>query len=144
MASTMENLKQECSDRVVPLQLDVANESSVNSCAEKIKQYLANKSGSKLRGVVNNAGILVTPGPFEWTPLESYRRMMEVNIIGSAAVTKSVLPLIRESQGRIVLVASIAGCVFCSFCTSSLLELTFVLKYHRRVGLPTQPAYCAS
>merc|ERR1739848_178465 len=48
--------------------------------------------------------------------------MYEVNVIGIVRVTQSVLPLLRKSQGRIVNVASIAG----------------------RVGLPGQPAYCAS
>jgi NAD(P)-dependent dehydrogenase (short-subunit alcohol dehydrogenase family) len=48
--------------------------------------------------------------------------MFEVNVLGTAAVTQSVLPYIRASQGRIVCVASIAG----------------------RVGLPTEAAYCAS
>jgi NAD(P)-dependent dehydrogenase (short-subunit alcohol dehydrogenase family) len=48
--------------------------------------------------------------------------MFDVNVLGMAMVTKSVLSLIRKTQGRIVNVASIAG----------------------RVGLPGQPAYCAS
>jgi short-subunit dehydrogenase len=48
--------------------------------------------------------------------------MIDVNVIGTAAVTQSVLPLIRAAQGRIVCTSSIAG----------------------RVGLPTEAAYCAS
>lgn len=65
---------------------------------------------------------MVQPGPFEWTPIDAYRRMFNVNILGTVMTTKSLLPLIRRSQGRIINVASIAG----------------------RVGLPTQPAYCMS
>ena len=48
--------------------------------------------------------------------------MYRVNVLGTVATTQQFLPLIRKAQGRIVNVASIAG----------------------RVGLPTQPAYCAS
>eukprot|EP00041_Stephanoeca_diplocostata_P010653 m.169580 g.169580 ORF g.169580 m.169580 type:complete len:329 (+) comp18246_c0_seq3:88-1074(+) len=105
--------------KVVPVQVDVTSEDSVRAAAEFIAEYL---KGSGLDGVVNNAGLLVTPGPVEWTPIEAYRRMLDVNVIGLASVTKSVLPLIRKARGRIVNVASIAG----------------------RVGLPGQPAYCAS
>lgn len=104
---------------VVPIQVDVTSEDSVRAAAEFITEQL---NGSGLDGVVNNAGLLVTPGPVEWTPIEAYKRMLDVNVIGMASVTKSVLPLIRKARGRIVNVASIAG----------------------RVGLPGQPAYCAS
>lgn len=54
--------------------------------------------------------------------MQEFRDMFDVNVIGTAAVTQSVLPLIRASKGRIVCVSSIAG----------------------RVGLPTEAAYCAS
>lgn len=41
------------------------------------------------------------------TPL--FRKMLEVNVIGTSSVTKSVASLIRAAQGRIVNVASLAG-----------------------------------
>eukprot|EP00940_MAST-03C_sp_MAST-3C-sp2_P001701 g1701.t1 len=105
---------------VVPLRLDVTDEGSVDRVAREIASYLG--PGRGLDGLVNNAGILVTPGPIEWTPISAYRKMLDVNVVGVAAVTRSVLPLLRKNKGRIVNVASIAG----------------------RVGLPTQSAYCAS
>ncbi len=122
LEASMERLKKECSERVVPLQLDVTKDASVEAAAKRIVEELGKRPGSKLVGVVNNAGILVTPGPVEFTPLSSFESMMQVNYLGTVRVTKSVLSLIRKSQGRIVNVASIAG----------------------RVGLPSQPAYCPS
>jgi len=110
------------SDLIVPVQVDVSNEESVEKAGAFISNYLASRPGTSLRGVVNNAGILITPGPTEWTPTSSYRRMFDVNVMGTVMITKSVLPLIRKSQGRIVNVASVAG----------------------RVGLPSEPAYCVS
>ena len=98
-------------------ELDVTDEASVTQCARIIGDEVA-----ALDGVVNNAGLLVTPGPTEWTTLDSFRRMYDVNVLGLVAVTKSVLPLIRKGRGRVVNVASIAG----------------------RMGLPNQPAYCAT
>jgi len=110
---------KECRGKVVPVQVDVTNEASVEAAAEAIRGHLG---GAGLDGLVNNAGILVTPGPVEWTPSSAYTKMFSVNVLGMAMVTKSVLPLIRAAQGRIVNVASVAG----------------------RMGLPGQPAYCAS
>lgn len=121
----MKKLEAE-SKSIVPLQLDITSAASVAAAAKKISDRLG--SGKEpsdawgLDGLVNNAAILVTPGPVELTPVEAFRKMYEVNVIGTVAVTQSVLPLIRQKRGRIVNVASIAG----------------------RVCIPFQPAYCAS
>jgi NAD(P)-dependent dehydrogenase (short-subunit alcohol dehydrogenase family) len=120
LKQTVDKLNSENRDDVKPIQLDVTNEESVNNCASFIKNHLGNDHG--LYGLVNNAGILINPGPTEWTPLRAYKQMFDVNVIGTVSLTKACLPLIRKSQGRIVNVASIAG----------------------RTGLPSEPAYCAS
>jgi len=120
--SSIEKLKTECpSGRVVPIQVDVTSEASVAEAAIFIKEYLEKNSG-QLTGVVNNAGILVQPCPAEWHSVKDFRDMFNVNVLGTASVTQSVLPLIRQSKGRIVCTSSIAG----------------------RFGLPTEAAYCAS
>lgn len=122
LEASIEKLKRECpSGRVVPVPLNVRSEASVLEAARLIKEQLA-ADGAQLIGVVNNAGILVQPCPAEWQSMQDFRDMIDVNLIGTAAVTQSVLPLIRASKGRIVCVSSIAG----------------------RFGLPTEAAYCAS
>lgn len=119
LSQTVADLNSLQRNDVIPVQIDVTDDASVLSCAE----YVANHLGDQgLYGLVNNAGILINPGPTEWTPLSAYRRMFEVNVIGTVSVTKALLPLLRRSKGRIVNVASIAG----------------------RTGLPSEPAYCAS
>ncbi|GAY18832.1 SDR family NAD(P)-dependent oxidoreductase [Mycobacterium sp. shizuoka-1] len=62
----------------------------------------------RLDAVVNNAGIAVS-GPLEGLTIDEIRRQMEVNVIGQLAVTQAVLPLLRESQGRIVFISSVNG-----------------------------------
>ena len=119
MDATVERLNTK-EGSMVGLRLDVTDEASVRAFGDAIAERLGDGVG--LDGVVNNAGILVTPGPTEWTPLSAFRRMYDVNVLGTVAVTQAVLPLVRRAQGRIVNVASIAG----------------------RFGLPSQPAYCAS
>ena len=120
LESSVEEIRRSHSTLVKPLVVDVTDDASVEAAAATIARELP--AGAGLDGLVNNAGILVTPGPVEWTPTSAYRKMMDVNVIGMAAVTKSVLALVRKAQGRIVNVASVAG----------------------MVGLPGQPAYCAS
>jgi NAD(P)-dependent dehydrogenase (short-subunit alcohol dehydrogenase family) len=45
----------------------------------------------------------------EFIPIEALRHQMEINVIGHIAVTQAFLPLIRQKQGRIVNIGSIAG-----------------------------------
>uniref|UniRef100_A0A663DZW8 Hydroxysteroid 17-beta dehydrogenase 2 n=1 Tax=Aquila chrysaetos chrysaetos TaxID=223781 RepID=A0A663DZW8_AQUCH len=62
-----------------------------------------------LWGVVNNAGVLGFPADGELLPMSTYRRCMEVNFFGAVEVSKTFLPLLRKSQGRLVNMSSMAG-----------------------------------
>ena len=62
----------------------------------------------ELWAVVNNAGIGCY-GEIEMMNLDVYERINQVNTVGTLRVTKTMLPFIRKSQGRIVIVASLAG-----------------------------------
>ena len=57
---------------------------------------------------MNNAGIGIA-GPIEWTPLEHMKHIADVNLWGMIDVTKTFLPLIKKSQGRVVNLSSMAG-----------------------------------
>ena len=61
-----------------------------------------------LWGLVNNAGILCL-APIEWSPLEDFKRTADVNIWGMVDVTKTFLPLLKMSKGRVVNVGGMAG-----------------------------------
>lgn len=62
----------------------------------------------RLDAVVNNAGIAVT-GPLEGLTPSEIRQQLEVNVVGQLAVTQAVLPLLRQSRGRIVFISSVNG-----------------------------------
>jgi len=100
-----ERLAARASSRLVPLRLDVTPPAEIAAAAESIGAALA---GRPLDGLVNNAGIVV-PGPLEAVPLADLRRQLEVNVIGQIAVTQAMLPLLRRSAGRIVMMSSISG-----------------------------------
>jgi NADP-dependent 3-hydroxy acid dehydrogenase YdfG len=59
--------------------------------------------------IVNNAGYGVR-GRVEETPIEDYRRLMEVNFLGTVHGCQAVLPLMRrQGHGVIINVSSIVG-----------------------------------
>ena len=59
-------------------------------------------------GVVNNAGICLL-GLFEWHNVEKERQVFEVNYWGPVRLVKALLPLLKQSRGRIINVSSISG-----------------------------------
>lgn len=55
--------------------------------------------GAGLWGLVNNAGI-ASFGDVEFTSVEKYQRVADINLWGTIRVTKAFLPLIRRARGR--------------------------------------------
>lgn len=90
-------------DGVVPLLLDVVDAESVAAAVEAIEA-----DSSRLDGVVNNAGIVVS-GPIELLELDEWREQFEVNVFGAVGVIAATMPLVERTGGRFVHVGSIAG-----------------------------------
>jgi NAD(P)-dependent dehydrogenase (short-subunit alcohol dehydrogenase family) len=87
-------------DGLEPLRLDVTSESDVAAAAERV--------GGELHALVNNAGIALT-GPVEVVPLDDWRRIVDVNLLGPVAVTRALLPAVIRARGRVVNMSSIGG-----------------------------------
>lgn len=92
--------------------LDITKEQDIKNAAKAVEAR-----GGHLHALINNAGInqglLV-----EWTTMEQYRRVMEVNYFGHVAMTKAVLPFLGNShldhptskrRARIVNIISASG-----------------------------------
>ncbi|MEU3251279.1 SDR family oxidoreductase [Streptomyces sp. NPDC006997] len=58
--------------------------------------------------VVANAGV-ATGGPFSESDPEAWRRVIEVNLIGSAVTARAFLPLLAASRGYLLQIASLAA-----------------------------------
>jgi NAD(P)-dependent dehydrogenase (short-subunit alcohol dehydrogenase family) len=99
------SLKQEGSERLKPIKLDVAKERSIAAAARNVKKAVGDEG---LVGLVNNAGIGVG-GPVEFVSLDDFREVLEINVIGQVAVTQAFLPLIRKARGTVVFIGSIGG-----------------------------------
>src|SRR5437016_946720 len=98
-------LTREASERLRAIFIDVTDGVSITTAVDAVRQAVAD---SRLAGIVNNAGIAVA-GPAEFLPVEDFRYQLEVNFIGQVAMTQAFLPLLRESEGRVVFVGSVAG-----------------------------------
>jgi NAD(P)-dependent dehydrogenase (short-subunit alcohol dehydrogenase family) len=82
--------------------LDVTQPQQIAAAAQRIR------ADGGLYGLVNNAGIAVS-APLETIPLDALREQFEVNVFGALAVTQAMLPLLRRSLGRVIMVSSISG-----------------------------------
>jgi NAD(P)-dependent dehydrogenase (short-subunit alcohol dehydrogenase family) len=58
--------------------------------------------------LVNNAGVTIS-GPLEHLPLDDLRQQFEINVFGVVALTQAMLPVLRQSRGRVVVVGSVGG-----------------------------------
>jgi NAD(P)-dependent dehydrogenase (short-subunit alcohol dehydrogenase family) len=104
-AADGDRLKSQASGELVPVVADVTDATAVRAAAAQIGAAVG---AAGLAGLVCNAGIVV-PGPLELLPTGEFRRQLEVNVLGTHAVTVAALPLLRPARGRIVILGSISG-----------------------------------
>ncbi len=116
----IESVVKEITDaggEAIAMSVDVANEDEVIKMVEET----VDKFGG-IDILVNNAGI-IEPGPIASVDSERWRRVIEVNLIGTFHCSKAVTPLLIErGWGRIINIASRSG----------------------KIGHPSLTAYCAS
>jgi len=94
-------LVQNASPNLTLVILDVCNKESISKTFDTISEHLGNDSFN----LVNNAGLSLN-GPLELLPNNDIKKLLDVNIYGLLSVTKTFLPLIRESKGRLVNISS--------------------------------------
>jgi len=85
--------------------LDLGDPESVSDLGRQI----AEASGGMLHGLVNNGAIATGIGgiPFEELEIDSWDRVMRVNVRGTWLMTRAVAPLLKASgSGRVVNLAS--------------------------------------
>ncbi|XP_042309889.1 D-beta-hydroxybutyrate dehydrogenase, mitochondrial-like [Sceloporus undulatus] len=95
------------SDRMKTIQLNVCNSEEVERAVDSVTASLKNPQVG-LWGLVNNAGIS-TFGEVEFTSMDTYKKLAEVNLWGTVRTTKAFLPLIRRAKGRVVNISSMLG-----------------------------------
>jgi NAD(P)-dependent dehydrogenase (short-subunit alcohol dehydrogenase family) len=90
--------------RLIGVPLDLTDSASVAAAAKSIEEAVGAPYG-----LVHNAGISAA-GMVEETPMSLWEQIFATNIFGPVALTKALLPSMREAgRGRIILVSSAGG-----------------------------------
>jgi NAD(P)-dependent dehydrogenase (short-subunit alcohol dehydrogenase family) len=91
------------SDRVVPVSVDVTSGASVAALAEQVRADVG-----RVDALVTFAGI-VGIGPMVEMREADFRRVIDVNVVGSFLAVRELFPLLHAARGRIVLLSSETG-----------------------------------
>ena len=83
------------------VQCDVTDEADVAALADLV--------GESLDLLVNNAGGALGQKPVCEAEIDAWQTMYDVNVLGSARVTKALLPALIKGQGTVVFVTSTAA-----------------------------------
>ncbi|WP_340318298.1 SDR family NAD(P)-dependent oxidoreductase [Rhizorhabdus argentea] len=87
--------------------LFIANFSSADAGIAQVKEAL-DLNDRPLTAVISCVGVNPS-GPLETTPIDVFRRTIEINTVSNLAVYQATLPQLRESQGRFIFVGSMSG-----------------------------------
>ncbi|KAI9503580.1 hypothetical protein BX070DRAFT_224172 [Coemansia spiralis] len=90
---------------IIPVILDIARTESIDQAYQRISDELQSRR-IPLAAVVNNAGVTAF-GPMDISAPAFIDHCMKVNFHGPVQVTQRFMPLLRESNGRIVNISSI-------------------------------------
>ena len=97
----LEAVAAQCGPAARALPLDVTNSDSVDAFVEQVPEA---------RVLVNNAGGAFGRDKIAAADVEAWRRMYELNFLGTVRVTRALLPAIEASgDGHVVVIGSIAG-----------------------------------
>ena len=116
----LEEVAEECMKsgaEVIAVQTDVTEKEQCKNLIEKTAAEFG-----RINTLINNAGISMWAKFDEIKDLDLFKKIMDVNYLGSVYCTYYALPYLKKSDGRIVAVSSLTG----------------------KVGVPTRTAYSAS
>jgi NAD(P)-dependent dehydrogenase (short-subunit alcohol dehydrogenase family) len=78
---------------IYPMNLEGATEHDYAELVSNIE-----KEFGRLDGLVHCAGILGAPTPFEYSDTETWHKVLQVNLHAPYLLTRSVIPLLRQSE----------------------------------------------
>jgi short-subunit dehydrogenase len=104
--ASLNELKAEFGDQLLPIQLDVTDRGAASRAVEQTKTHF-----DRLDILINNAGYGLF-GSIEETSEQQVRDLMKTNFFGLLWLTQVVLPIMREQgSGHIIQVSSVLGLI---------------------------------
>ncbi|MFE3327604.1 SDR family oxidoreductase [Streptomyces sp. NPDC059176] len=111
---------------------DVTDHEAMAQVAREVKERFG-----KVDIVVANAGV-ASGGPFADSDPDAWRRVIEVNLIGSAVTCRAFLPVLMESRGYFLQIASLAAVtpapMMTAYCASKSGVEAFAHSLRAEVG----------
>ncbi|XP_029307680.1 LOW QUALITY PROTEIN: retinol dehydrogenase 7 [Cottoperca gobio] len=98
-----QSLARQSSSNLKILKLDVTSDEDVLQAKKMVQENLPVKG---LWAVVNNAGISEW-AEIEWSSMEDFQHVININLFGSVRTSTAFLPLVRAAKGRMVYMSSI-------------------------------------
>lgn len=99
--SSLDDLKVKYGDKLVPVELDVTDDNSINEAAAQIKDVDI---------LVNNAGVFATGGIFSEQAFDSLDTNLKVNLWGVIKLTNAVIEQLKQpKETAIINISSVAG-----------------------------------
>lgn len=92
--------------RALPIRCDVTDEAAVEQAARQVVETLG-----RMDICVANAGFSVG-GRVEALDADSWRRQLDVNVVGVAVTCRAAIPHLRQTRGRLALVGSVSGVLY--------------------------------
>lgn len=91
------------SENLLPLEMDITDRNAIESALQTVTHRFG-----KIDILFNNAGI-THMSRFADTSQELFDTIMAVNFTGSVDITRLALPYLKQSQGQIIALSSVAG-----------------------------------
>ncbi|MFF8846420.1 SDR family oxidoreductase [Streptomyces sp. NPDC015127] len=99
----LERLAAELGEGAYPWPVDIGDDAAMSRTADLVRERLGPPSA-----VVANAGV-ATAAPFEQTPPATWRRVVEINLVGSANTARAFLPDLVATKGYYLQITSLAA-----------------------------------
>lgn len=91
-------------DRVLAQACDVTDYEDQKRMVETVLERFG-----RIDAVFANAGLGGKPGGFSGAPVESWKTMVDVNILGVAYTLRASLAALKETRGHVLITGSVAG-----------------------------------
>jgi NAD(P)-dependent dehydrogenase (short-subunit alcohol dehydrogenase family) len=127
-----DSLRAEASDRLTPVRLDVTDPGQIAAAVALVSDET--DQGRTFAAVVGNAGIH-SVCPTAYIPIDRFRAVIEVNLIGHLGLIQACMPMLRRGRGRI---ASITSCnanlsvPYCAAYSAAKVGANYMLHALRR------------
>jgi serine 3-dehydrogenase len=99
----LKRLQQELGDAFLPLEIDMRDRAAVESLAK------LDASWGEIDLLLNNAGLAPPTDPLSETDWERIEQVIDTNVTGLVALTRTLLPKLVERKGQIINLSSVAA-----------------------------------